>query len=169
MANPASSLNSKSDQTEPSLAGEDLLLLDRQVCFPLYAASNLLNRLYRPVLAQFNLTYPQYLVMLVLWETSPCTVGELGQKLFLDSGTLTPLLKRLAASGLVDRQRDPQDERRVLIALTQQGHALKQQAAIIPETLASQLQLSTEQLDQLRNQVQHMVVLMSHALKPEQS
>ena len=169
MANPASSLNSKPDQTEPSLAGEDLLLLDRQVCFPLYAASNLLNRLYRPVLAQFNLTYPQYLVMLVLWETSPCTVGELGQKLFLDSGTLTPLLKRLAANGLVDRQRDPQDERRVLIALTQQGHALKQQATIIPETLASQLQLSTEQLDQLRHQVQHMVALMSHALKPEQS
>ncbi|WP_240687768.1 MarR family winged helix-turn-helix transcriptional regulator [Alkanindiges illinoisensis] len=162
-------MNSKSDQTEPSLAGEDLLSLDRQVCFPLYAASNLLNRLYRPVLTQFNLTYPQYLVMLVLWETSPCTVGELGQKLFLDSGTLTPLLKRLAANGLVDRQRNPQDERRVLITLTQQGHALKQQAAIIPETLASQLQLSVKQLDQLRHQVQHMVALMSHALKPEQS
>ncbi|TEU26946.1 MarR family transcriptional regulator [Alkanindiges illinoisensis] len=151
------------------MAGEDLLSLDRQVCFPLYAASNLLNRLYRPVLTQFNLTYPQYLVMLVLWETSPCTVGELGQKLFLDSGTLTPLLKRLAANGLVDRQRNPQDERRVLITLTQQGHALKQQAAIIPETLASQLQLSVKQLDQLRHQVQHMVALMSHALKPEQS
>ncbi|RYY78489.1 MAG: MarR family transcriptional regulator [Moraxellaceae bacterium] len=156
--------------TDPALPpANDMLLLDRQICFPLYAASNLLNRLYRPVLAQFNLTYPQYLVMLVLWESSPCTVGALGEKLFLDSGTLTPLLKRLAAHGLVDRQRDSTDERRVLIALTAQGQVLKRQAAIIPSTLASQLQLSTEQLDQLRDQVQHMVALMSQALKPDQS
>lgn len=155
---------------EPFLsADEDLLLLDRQICFPLYAASNLLNRLYRPVLAQLNLTYPQYLVMLVLWETAPCSVGTLGEKLFLDSGTLTPLLKRLAANGLVERQRDPTDERRVLISLTAQGQALKQQAAIIPATLANNLQLSNVQLDQLRDQVQHMVALMSHALHRDPS
>ncbi len=144
---------------------DDMLLLDRQVCFPLYAASNLLNRMYRPVLAQLNLTYPQYLVMLVLWETASCTVGELGDKLFLDSGTLTPLLKRLAANGLVNRQRDPQDERRVLISLTSEGQSLKQQAAIIPQTLAQSLHLEPEQVEQLRLQVQHIIGIMSHKLE----
>lgn len=155
-------------QSQPSPVQDDLLLLDRQVCFPLYAASNLLNRLYRPVLAQFNLTYPQYLVMLILWQSAPCSVGTLGEKLFLDSGTLTPLLKRLATNGLVERQRDPSDERRVLITLTAQGEALKQQAAIIPQTLAKNLQLSPVQLDQLREQVQHMVALMAHVLHPDE-
>lgn len=144
---------------------DDMLLLDRQVCFPLYAASNLLNRLYRPVLAQLNLTYPQYLVMLVLWETPLCTVGELGDKLFLDSGTLTPLLKRLAANGLVNRQRDPDDERRVLISLTSDGKLLKQQAAIIPQTLAQSLNLQPEQVEQLRLQVQHIIGIMSNKLE----
>ena len=144
---------------------KDMLLLDRQVCFPLYAASNLLNRLYRPVLAQFNLTYPQYLVMLVLWEQFPVSVGDLGDKLFLDSGTLTPLLKRLEANGLVNRQRDPADERRVLIHLSEQGAQLKQQAGVIPQTLASSLNLSVEQIDQLRTQVQQMVSVMSQALQ----
>lgn len=144
---------------------DDMLLLDRQICFPLYAASNLLNRMYRPVLAQFNLTYPQYLVMLVLWEKTSCSVGELGNQLFLDSGTLTPLLKRLAANGLVNRQRDPHDERRVLITLTEQGKALKQQAAIIPHTLTKSLNLEPEQVDQLRQQVQHIAAIMSQALE----
>lgn len=144
---------------------DDMLLLDRQVCFPMYAASNLLNRLYRPVLAQLNLTYPQYLVMLVLWETPLCTVGELGDKLFLDSGTLTPLLKRLAANGLVNRQRDPDDERRVLISLTSDGKLLKQQAAIIPQTLAQSLNLQPEQVEQLRLQVQHIIGIMSNKLE----
>ncbi len=152
------------DQALPS-SNDDMLLLDRQVCFPLYAASNLLNRMYRPVLAQLNLTYPQYLVMLVLWEKESCTVGELGDKLFLDSGTLTPLLKRLAANGLVNRQRDPQDERRVLISLTNEGQVLKQQAVIIPHTLAQSLHLEPEQVEQLRLQVQHIIGIMSHTLQ----
>lgn len=144
---------------------EDMLLLDRQVCFPLYAASNLLNRLYRPVLAQFNLTYPQYLVMLVLWEQSPVSVGDLGEKLFLDSGTLTPLLKRLEVNGMVNRQRDPADERRVLIYLTEQGQQLKQRAAVIPQTLGNSLNLSVEQIEQLRTQVQQIVGIMAQALQ----
>jgi DNA-binding MarR family transcriptional regulator len=144
---------------------EDMLLLDRQVCFPLYAASNLLNRLYRPVLAQFNLTYPQYLVMLVLWEQSPVSVGDLGGKLFLDSGTLTPLLKRLEVNGMVNRQRDPADERRVLIYLTEQGQQLKQRAAVIPQTLGNSLNLSVEQIEQLRTQVQQIVGIMAQALQ----
>ncbi len=142
-----------------------MLLLDRQVCFPLYAASNLLNRLYRPVLAQFNLTYPQYLVMLVLWEQSPVSVGDLGGKLFLDSGTLTPLLKRLEVNGMVNRQRDPADERRVLIYLTEQGQQLKQRAAVIPQTLGNSLNLSVEQIEQLRTQVQQIVGIMAQALQ----
>lgn len=142
-----------------------MLLLDRQVCFPLYAASNLLNRLYRPVLAQFNLTYPQYLVMLVLWEQSPASVGDLGEKLFLDSGTLTPLLKRLEVNGMVNRQRDPADERRVLIYLTEQGQQLKQRAAVIPQTLGNSLNLSVEQIEQLRTQVQQIVGIMAQALQ----
>lgn len=142
-----------------------MLLLDRQVCFPLYAASNLLNRLYRPVLAQFNLTYPQYLVMLVLWEQSPTSVGDLGEKLFLDSGTLTPLLKRLEVNGMVNRQRDPADERRVLIYLTEQGQQLKQRAAVIPQTLGNSLNLSVEQIEQLRTQVQQIVGIMAQALQ----
>src|ERR1700761_624923 len=105
---------------------DDPLRLDRQVCFPLYAASNLINRLYRPVLGKLGLTYPQYLVMLVLWEQEPQTVGGLGGRLYLDSGTLTPLLKRMEAAGLVVRQRDTQDERRVQIALTDKGRALRE-------------------------------------------
>lgn len=142
----------------------DLLQLDQQVCFPLYAASNLLTRLYRPVLAPFNLTYPQYLVMLVLWQQSPKTVGELGQLLYLDSGTLTPLLKRLEQNGFILRQRDPADERRVLISLTAIGSALHQQAAVIPQTLIKQLALSTSQLDTLRQHVTDMVAILHHQL-----
>ena len=150
---------------QPLAHADDMLRLDRQICFPLYAASNLLSRLYRPVLAQFNLTYPQYLVMLVLWEKESCTVGELGHHLFLDSGTLTPLLKRLTAQGLVNRARDPHDERRVLITLTEQGKALRQQAVIVPHTLAQSLNLNPEQVEQLRQQAQHIAAIMSHAIE----
>jgi DNA-binding MarR family transcriptional regulator len=114
---------------------DDPLLLDRQICFPLYAASNLINRLYGPVLSPLGLTYPQYLVMLVLWEEQPQSVGALGARLYLDSGTLTPLLKRLETAGLVTRRRDPSDERRVLIRLTQEGMALRERALHVPETL----------------------------------
>ena len=116
--------------------GDDPLLLDRQVCFPLYAATNLLNRLYGPVLKPLGLTYPQYLVMLVLWEEEPQTVGALGARLYLDSGTLTPLLKRMEAAGLVSRTRDAEDERRVLIGLTERGRALRADALHVPETIA---------------------------------
>ncbi|HWA61253.1 MAG TPA: MarR family transcriptional regulator, partial [Caulobacteraceae bacterium] len=110
--------------SDTSLSDDDPLRLDLQVCFPLYAATNLIGRLYRPVLAQLGLTYPQYLVMLVLWEGAPQTVGSLGARLYLDSGTLTPLLKRMEAAGLVIRRRDAEDERRVRIALTEKGLAL---------------------------------------------
>ena len=148
---------------------EDPLRLDRQVCFPLYAASNLLTRLYRPVLAELGLTYSQYLVMLVLWECSPQTVGSLGERLHLDSGTLTPLLKRMEAAGLVTRQRDPADERRVLIALTGPGGYLRERARHVPATLASGLDLSSTDLQSLRDAVQNMVAVLagSHLAREE--
>ena len=141
---------------------DDPLLLDRQVCFPLYAATNLITRLYGPVLSKLGLTYPQYLVMLVLWEKDPQTVGALGSRLYLDSGTLTPLLKRMEVAGLVNRQRDPADERRVLIALTDAGRQLRAQASHVPDALANGYQ--PEGIDNLREAVRGLVsVLAQHA------
>jgi DNA-binding MarR family transcriptional regulator len=139
--------------------GDDPLLLDRQVCFPLYAATNLLNRLYGPVLKPLGLTYPQYLVMLVLWEEEPQTVGALGARLYLDSGTLTPLLKRMEAAGLVSRTRDAEDERRVLIGLTERGRALRADALHVPETIAGGR--SPEGLDELREGVRQLVAMLA--------
>lgn len=103
----------------------DLLLLDNQLCFALYSASNAIVRAYRPLLEQLDLTYPQYLVMLVLWQQDGVSVKQLGEQLFLDSGTLTPLLKRLDVKGLVRRERSEQDERIRVLTLTEQGKALK--------------------------------------------
>lgn len=139
--------------------GDDPLLLDRQVCFPLYAATNLLNRLYGPVLKPLGLTYPQYLVMLVLWEEEPQTVGALGARLYLDSGTLTPLLKRMEAAGLVSRTRDAGDERRVLIGLTERGRALRADALHVPETIAGGR--TPERLDELRESVRKLVAMLA--------
>jgi DNA-binding MarR family transcriptional regulator len=142
---------------------DDLLKLDRQVCFPIYAASNLLTRLYRPVLAELGLTYPQYLVMLVLWETNSRSVGELGEALHLDSGTLTPLLKRMEAAGMVSRTRDPADERRVVVNLTEAGEALKEKAASVPMTMFEKFGMTPEDIETLRDRVQAMVVALGKA------
>jgi DNA-binding MarR family transcriptional regulator len=130
------------------------LRLDRQLCFALYAASGLVTKAYRPLLEPLGLTYPQYLAMLVLWEQSPRTVGELGEALDLDSGTLTPLLKRLEAAGLVTRTRDPADERRVRVAPTPKGMALRDRAAAIPEIMACALPLPPADLVDLRATLQ---------------
>jgi len=108
------------------------LLLDNQLCFALHSASLAMTKVYKPHLDKLGVTYPQYLVLLVLWERDALAVSEIGERLFLDSGTLTPLLKRLQAQGLVDRSRDPQDERRVVIRLTERARALKEEAAGIP-------------------------------------
>jgi DNA-binding MarR family transcriptional regulator len=109
-----------------------LLQLDNQVCFALYSASLAMTKLYKPLLEDIGLTYPQYLVMLVLWEGDQLMVSELGERLYLDSGTLTPLLKRLESAGLLTRLRDAQDERRVRIALTDAGRALRSAAEKSP-------------------------------------
>lgn len=139
------------------------LRLDQQVCFPLYAAAHLVTRLYRPLLAPLGLTYPQYLTMLVLWEGSPVSVGELGQRLLLDSGTLTPLLKRLETSGLVSRSRSPADERRVLIDLTPAGRKLQQRARAIPAAMCASLGVDARDLLPLRDALQRLVADLSGA------
>jgi Transcriptional regulators len=128
----------------------DLLLLDNQLCFALYSASNAIVRAYRPLLDQLDLTYPQYLVMLVLWQQDGVSVKQLGEQLFLDSGTLTPLLKRLEAKGLVRREHSEQDERVRVLTLTEQGKELKKQAADIPLRMRDQLQITDSQLQVLK-------------------
>ncbi|MDQ1081064.1 MarR family winged helix-turn-helix transcriptional regulator [Pseudoroseomonas cervicalis] len=110
--------------------------LDRMLCFAIHSTAHAIQRAYKPFLDRLGLTYPQYLVMVVLWEQDSRTVGSIGEKLFLDSSTLTPLLKRLEAAGLVSRARDPQDERQVRIQLTEAGRALQQEARQIPGWVA---------------------------------
>ncbi|PZX22375.1 Organic hydroperoxide resistance transcriptional regulator, MarR family [Cupriavidus phytorum] len=130
-------------------AATDWLLLDHQLCFALYSSSLAMTKLYKPLLSELGLTYPQYLVMLVLWETETLSVSELGSRLALDSGTLTPLLKRLAASGLVTRTRDAADERRVLVSLTDAGRALRRRAEGIPEQMLCATQCPVEEIQAL--------------------
>jgi DNA-binding MarR family transcriptional regulator len=144
-----------------------LSTLTGRSAFPLYAASNLLNRLYRPILADLGLTYPQYLVMLVLWKQSPQTVGSLGDMLYLDSGTLTPLLKRMEMAGLISRTRDAGDERRVLIDVTAKGRALRSAAEKVPAALAAGLDIDATSVTRLRDQVRGLVAVLhgSPALK----
>jgi DNA-binding MarR family transcriptional regulator len=125
--------------------------LDAQLCFPLYAASRAVTRAYGPLLRDVGLTYPQYLTLLALWDDGePMTVGELGGRLRLDSGTLTPVLKRLEEAGLVTRRRDLDDERRVLVAVTAAGRDLQDQVADVPSRLVESLGLDTAEFQQLR-------------------
>ena len=137
----------------PRRSAEDALHLDNQLCFALYSASLAMTKLYKPLLDALGLTYPQYLVMLVLWESDGLSVSELGQRLLLDSGTLTPLLKRLEAAGLVSRARAEEDERRVHIHLTVAGRRLKARAARIPGCVLAASQCSPDELLQLTEQV----------------
>ncbi|MDB5962649.1 MAG: MarR family transcriptional regulator [Massilia sp.] len=113
----------------------DLLALDNQFCFALYSALHAVTKTYKPLLDQLGLTYPQYLVMLVLWEQDAVLVKDIGARLFLDSGTLTPLLKRLEGNGLLQRTRDPHDERQVRISLSPAGRALRERAAQVPRQM----------------------------------
>ena len=131
-----------------------MLQLDNQLCFALYSTSLAMTKLYKPLLAELGLTYPQYLAMLVLWERDGLMVSELGDRLYLDSGTLTPLLKRLEASGYISRIRDVEDERRVNITLTSSGRKLKTRAAKIPGCILSASQCALPELVALTNQVQ---------------
>ena len=137
----------------PSQTANPALKLDNQLCFAVYAASLAMTKAYKPLLGALGLTYPQYLVLLVLWEQDDRPVTELGERLFLDSGTLTPLLKRMEAAGWVQRQRSTQDERKVHIVLTPAGLALRDQAACIPLRMADMTACGTAELSRLTKEL----------------
>ena len=151
----------RANTTTPNVAdsrADAWLALDKQLCFALYSASLAMTKVYKPLLAPLGLTYPQYLVMLALWEHDGQSVSELGNRLALDSGTLTPLLKRLEAQGQLSRERDVEDERRVIVRLTPAGRQLKVQARRVPQEIgrASGCELSevvdlTRQLTTIRD------------------
>ena len=126
------------------------LALENQLCFPLYAASKEITRRYKPFLDPLGLTYTQYVAMRVLWEHDGITVGELGSKLYLDSATLTPLLKRLEAHGFVRRERSHEDERAVIVTLTDEGRALRERALEVPYCMAGCLEISPEDATELK-------------------
>ena len=143
-------------KTTSSRTADQPLHLDNQLCFALYSANLALNKLYRQLLAPLNLTYPQYLVMLVLWERDDLTVSGIGERLFLDSATLTPLLKRLESAGLIQRQRSRQDERQVAVTLTDAGRALQQQAVSIPASISCTAACDADSMSALKQELEYL-------------
>ncbi|MFF3496561.1 MarR family winged helix-turn-helix transcriptional regulator [Streptomyces sp. NPDC002795] len=146
---------------------DEFLRLDRQICFSLNAASRAFGGVYRTLLKDLGLTYPQYLVMLVLWEAAPeegpLPVKRLGERLRLDSGTLSPLLKRLEANGLVRRERSATDERSVTIALTDSGAPLKDRAAEVPRKIAAATGFDLQEIETLRSQLDRLTTALDNA------
>ena len=143
-------------KTSAAISTQPMLQLDQHLCFALYSASLAMNKVYRTLLAKLRLTYPQYLVMLVLWERDALTVSEIGERLFLDSATLTPLLKRLEAAGLLDRVRSAEDERQVIISLTAEGRALKKQAGSVPSEVFCATGCEVDELLALKTQLNEL-------------
>ncbi len=142
----------------------DQLKLSNQLCFPVYAASRLITREYQPHLDELGITYPQYLVLMVLWETNEITVNEIAHKLILNTNTITPLLKRMEQMGLLERVRSKEDERKVVISLSDKGKDMRIKAAEIPMKLVSAMQsdkLSIEELIQLRSQLNTLIEILS--------
>ena len=135
------------------MAADAPLRLDNQICFAIYSTAHTFNRVYKPLLDRLGLTYPQYLVMLVLWEKDGVPVKDIGERLLLDSGTLTPLLKRLEAAQLIKRTRSTQDERQVLIALTLQGHALREKARAVPPSILAASACSIAELSAMKSEI----------------
>jgi len=150
MANPPTS----SEQAQ-------LQRLDEQLCFPLYASSRLVTRLYQPLLEPLGLTYPQYIVMMILWEDAPCPVSHIGSRALLATNTLTPLLKRLELLGFVERRRGHEDERVVSIHLTPAGIQLKQQCACVPLELLQHMGMPLEKLVTLKGLMDELLVHLS--------
>ena len=146
-----------------AMSARDSLRLDNQMCFALYSASLTMTKVYKPLLQKFGLTYPQYLAMLVLWEQDGRSVSELGERLFLDSGTLTPLLKRLEALALVTRTRDAADERRVIVALTAAGKRLHRQALAVPQQISCATECSLPELMSLTRQLGELRAALSRS------
>lgn len=140
------------------------LKLENQICFPVYATSRLITRAYQPLLDELGITYPQYLVLMVLWETSQISVNEIASKLILNTNTVTPLLKRMESQGLITRERSNEDERKVMVSLTPQGKALQEKAASIPEKLVSGLtteSITVEEIHQLKDTLTKMILFLS--------
>ena len=133
------------------------LPLDHQLCFALYAASMAVTRAYKPMLDELGITYPQYLVLHALWEQDGRTVGAVAERLALESSTITPLVKRLEAAGLVSRARNPQDERQVMVSLTEAGHAIRERCGCLGEALIQQSGMSLQALGELKARVQGLV------------
>lgn len=142
---------------------DDPLCLENQLCFSLYAAAHAIKKAYRPLLDALGLTYPQYLILIVLWKTDGLKVSDIGQRLSLDSGTLTPVLKRLETSGLVRRTRRPQDEREVEIALTPQGRALRTRALDVRREIVRQLDMSESEIAALRTELNGLIETLAAA------
>ena len=138
----------------------DQLKIDNQLCFPIYALAKEIVNKYRPFLAELDLTYPQYLVLLILWESKEQTVSQLGEKLNLDSGTLTPLLKRLEQKNLIHRNRNPKDERVVQINLTNEGSSLQEKAVEIPSKMFKSLAISEEEIKNLKLNINNLLNIL---------
>ena len=134
-------------------AADQALRLDNQICFAVYSTAHAFNRVYKPLLDRLGLTYPQYLVMLTLWERDGVPLKDIGERLFLDSGTLTPLLKRLEVAELIKRTRSTVDERQVLIALTPQGHALRDRAKAVPQSILAASACSVGELLAMKDEI----------------
>lgn len=142
----------------------DQLKLENQLCFPVYAASRLITREYQPYLEKLGITYPQYLVLMILWENDRLPVTDIARKLILNTNTITPLLKRMEQMGLIARKRSPEDERKVMIELTDKGRAMQEEAARIPEALVNQLMkgdLKAGELTELKSRLTALIRLLS--------
>lgn len=142
------------DRAVDSARKADVPKLDNQLCFALYSTSLAMSKVYRKLLPQLGLTYPQYLVMMVLWEQDELTVSDIGERLFLDSATLTPLLKRMEAAGLVSRTRAASDERQVIIALTREGDALRNKAAAVQDSVFCATECNLEEVLAMKAQLE---------------
>lgn len=139
------------------MSNDEFLKLDNQLCFALYACSRSLTRLYRPLLSKLGITYPQYLVLMVLWEDKKQSVSTLGERLLLDSGTLTPLLKRMEKNGLVQRIRSREDERKVFVQLTDNGEKLKIQAYAVPKQMFCNSGLTMEEFVRVKGDLEALL------------
>ena len=148
---------------DPASVLADPLLLDNQLCYALYAAAHRMTKSYRPMLERMGLTYPQYLVLLVLWEADGVTVSEIGRRLRLDSGTLTPVLKRLEVSGLLNRSRRQSDEREVEITLTPRGRDLRAEAVEVRQSIMCQLHMSEPEIQAMRMDLNALIDNLSAA------
>ncbi|MDE1150788.1 MAG: MarR family transcriptional regulator [Azospirillaceae bacterium] len=146
---------------------DEAFALQNQLCFSIYSTAHLFNRTYKPLLDRLGLTYPQYLVMLVLWSGDGLTVKAIGEQLDLDSGTLTPLLKRLEGAGLVSRQRDPLNERLVRVTLTTAGRDLRESAGFIPGSILCATGMSLDGLKALKAEVDQLRATLQANLGPE--